>query len=98
MDLEQPKPHKNPNWVPVIVYKNGKPLKEFSNIQETFRYFRPLLNVPNKSIYNFITAGVFELLPYKLNDDIFEFRTYEERRKQHFEEIKYNKQSGRKGR
>lgn len=98
MELAEPKPHKNLMWIPVIVYKNGEQIREFNNIQETFRYFRPLFSGSNKEIYNFIADGVFELQPYILNDNKYEFRTNKERRKRHFEEVERNKQTGRKGR
>ena len=98
MELAEPKPHKNQNWIPVIVYKNKEHIGEFNNIQETFSYFRPLMSCSNKEIYDFITEGVFNLKSYKLSNDIYDFRTYEQRRKRHFEEVEFNKQTGRKGR
>lgn len=98
MELRQPKPHKNPNWIPIIVFKNGEEIREFKNLQETFRYLRPMLNGSNKEIYEFIVAGVFEFKSYSLNGNVYDFRTYEERRKRHFEELAFNKKAGRKSR
>ncbi|MED4695818.1 hypothetical protein [Peribacillus frigoritolerans] len=98
MELRQPKPHKNPNWIPIIIYKNGIEVAEFRNLQQAFRYFRPLVSTSNTHIYDFLTVGVFEFEPYSLNSDLYEFRTYDERRKRHFVELKLNKETGRKGR
>ncbi|MCK2000393.1 hypothetical protein MZM54_03180 [[Brevibacterium] frigoritolerans] len=98
MNFRQPNPPKNVNWIPMIIYKNGEEIAEFEHLQEAFRYFRPLLSVTDKEIYNFLTLGVFEFLSYRINNDNYDFRTYEERRRRHFFEIALNKETGRKSR
>jgi hypothetical protein len=98
MELRQPKPHRNQNWVPIIVYKNKKEINQFNNIQEVFRFFKTIVNLSNNRIYDIISRGVFELQPWYKDKDIYEFRTYEERRQKHFEELELNKETGRKSR
>jgi hypothetical protein len=98
VSLRQPEPSKNPNWIPVIVFKNKKEIEEFSNIQETFRHLKQLLPFTNNQIYDLISEGVFNFKPFHINGTIYEFRTNEERRQKHFEELELNKETGRKGR
>ncbi|MGG0238055.1 hypothetical protein [Bacillus rhizoplanae] len=93
MDLRQPKPRKNKNWVPVIVFKNGIEIKEFDNIQDVFRYIKLFVSYSNRKIYDdIIHAGIWNFEKWYFNGDVYEFRTYEERRLRHFEEERQRKE------
>ncbi|KAB2443271.1 hypothetical protein [Bacillus luti] len=92
MELRQPKPRKNKNWVPVIMFKNEIEVKEFDNIQEVFRYIRPFVSYSNRKVYDdIIHAGVWNFEKWYFNGDVYEFRTYEERRLRHLEEERQRK-------
>lgn len=98
MELREPKPHKNLYWIPIVVYKNGMEIGEFENLQQTFRFLKPTISLSQSKIYNALEDGVFEDKPFYYNNDCYQFRTYEERKQLHFEELKVNKETGRKGR
>lgn len=66
--------------IQIQLLKDGKPHKEFSNLQECFRYFREFLpsRISNKAIYDIINLGIDEDRVW----EGYEFKTFQEIKEQ----------------
>lgn len=74
----------------IQLIKDGKPNKEFNNLQECFQYFRGFLpsRVSNKTIYDIINRGIdedraWEGYEFKVSEEIKQQRVNRNIRKSH---------------